>query len=91
MKSKNIIYTIAIIALLFVFYSCKKEVYSGDSGLLISSTKNFQRSNNMLTTGNDYSMMKLILNYGTVTPYKKILANWYITEQNTSILNKEGC
>lgn len=70
--------------------SCKKEAYSGGSGSLISSTISYH-SSSKLTSGNEYSMTKLILNYGTVTPYKKILSNWYATEQNTNIINKEGC
>lgn len=91
MKNKIILYTIAIVAVLLSLSSCKKKVYSENSGLLISSTGNSQKGINSFATVNEYSMMKLILNYGTVTPYKKILGNWYLTESNNSILNNEGC
>ncbi len=91
MKSKNLIYPIAIIALLLSLNSCKKEVDPNSSGLLINSANNYQISNNILPSGNEYSMMKLILIYGTVTPYKKILDNYYIIKQSPSIINNEGC
>ncbi len=79
-----------MLVLLF-FNSCTKEVYTDDYGLWISSTNNDQKSNSEMGIGSEYSMLKLMLNYGTVTPYKKILSNWYVTEQSTSILIKEGC
>ena len=86
MKSEKIIFSIALFTIIF-FNSCEKEVYSVDSGILISSTNGSQKSN----SGNEYSMMKLLFNYGTVTPYKKLRGNGFITEQSTSIIKQEGC
>ncbi|MBI5538449.1 MAG: hypothetical protein HY951_00180 [Bacteroidia bacterium] len=91
MKNINILFTIAIVAVLLSLNSCKEKVYSENSGLLISSAGNSQKGINSFANVNEYSMMKLVLNYGTVTPYKKILSNWYVTESNNSILNNEGC
>lgn len=91
MKSKNIIYTIAIVAVILFLGSCKKEVYSDNSGLLVSSINNHQAINKDLAGVKEYSMMKLIFNYGTVTPYKKILDNYYIINQSPSIIKNEGC
>jgi hypothetical protein len=90
MKKIYIVYCIAILALT-AFYSCTKQVNADDSGLLISSTSYNQKSNSVFANDKEYSMMKLMLNYGTVTPYKKILGNWYASEQNTSIVYNEGC
>lgn len=58
------------------------------NGILIASS-NGNTISGTWSSGNDDSQLKLVLNFGTITPFEELNDDWHVIQQNSLILKLE--
>ena len=56
---------------------------------VITAIKSGNTTPGSWSSGNDDSQLKLILNFGSVTPFSELNDDWHVTLQNSSIIKLE--
>ncbi len=63
--------------------------FTFQSGGVVTATKSGSTVNGTWSSGNDDSTLKLVLNFGTIDPFRELNDDWHVVQQTSTMIKLE--